>query len=176
VSPRTAQPRSGVPDFHRRADRHVAGAFHADRVESLRGLRALGLGHVLADVLGSGVSRGLGRVVLPDVPVVRAIVAGAVDVRAAQAGAPGGQRRGRARRRTVSERLIGLLAEFADAEQLRGAVLRARHERYAQPGGYSPYPVGGLTGATGARRRHLTFWIVRGAASGAALTYSLQWF
>lgn len=76
----------------------------------------------------------------------------------------------------MSERLIGLLAEFADAEQLRGAVLRARHERYAQLEAYSPYPVDGLTEAMGVRRKHVPFWMLLGAIGGGAFTYWLEWF
>jgi hypothetical protein len=76
----------------------------------------------------------------------------------------------------VSERLLGLLAEFADAEQLRGAVLRARHERYADIEAYSPYPVDGLTEAMGVRHKHVPFWMLLGAIGGGAFTYWLEWF
>jgi hypothetical protein len=76
----------------------------------------------------------------------------------------------------VSERLIGLLAEFADAEQLRGAVLRARHQRYADIEAYSPYPVDGLTEAMGVRRQHVPFWMLLGAIGGGAFTYWLEWY
>ncbi len=76
----------------------------------------------------------------------------------------------------MSGRLLGLLAEFADAEQLRGAVLRARHERYADIEAYSPYPVDGLTEAMGVRHKHVPFWMLLGAIGGGGFTYWLEWF
>ncbi len=76
----------------------------------------------------------------------------------------------------MSERLLGLLAEFADAAQLRGAVLRARHERYADIEAYSPYPVDGLTEAMGVRRGHVPFWMLLGAIGGGGFTYWLEWY
>ena len=76
----------------------------------------------------------------------------------------------------MSERLLGLLAEFADAEQLRGAVLRARHERYADVEAYSPYPVDGLTEAMDIGRAHLPFWMLLGAIGGGGFTYWLEWY
>ena len=76
----------------------------------------------------------------------------------------------------MSERLLGLLAEFADAEQLRGAVLRARHERYADIEAYSPYPVDGLTEAMGVRRAHVPFSMLLGAIGGGGFTYWLEWY
>lgn len=76
----------------------------------------------------------------------------------------------------MSERLHGLLAEFADAGQLRGAVLRARHERYADIEAYSPYPVDGLAEAMGVRRAHVPFWMLLGAIGGGGFTYWLEWF
>ena len=76
----------------------------------------------------------------------------------------------------MSEYLFGLLAEFADAEQLRGAVLRARHERYADIEVYSPYPVDGLTEAMGVHRGHVPFWMSLGAIGGGGFTYWLEWY
>ena len=76
----------------------------------------------------------------------------------------------------MSERMLGLLAEFADAEQLRGAVLRARHERYADVEAYSPYPVDGLTEAMGVCRARVPFWMLLGAIGGGGFTYWLEWY
>jgi hypothetical protein len=73
-------------------------------------------------------------------------------------------------------RMLGLLAEFADAGQLRGAVLRARHERYARLEAYSPYPVDGLAEALGARRSRIPLWMLLGAIGGGAFTYWLEWY
>ncbi|MGH8212018.1 MAG: DUF3341 domain-containing protein [Rhodanobacteraceae bacterium] len=76
----------------------------------------------------------------------------------------------------MSGRLLGLLAEFADAGQLRGAVLRARRERYADIEAYSPYPVDGLAEAIGVKRAHVPFWMLLGAIGGGGFTYWLEWY
>ena len=76
----------------------------------------------------------------------------------------------------MNTRMLGLLAEFADAGQLRGAVLRARHERYARLEAYSPYPVDGLTEALGVRRSRMPLWMLLGAIGGGGFTYWLEWY
>ncbi|MGH8163359.1 MAG: DUF3341 domain-containing protein [Rhodanobacteraceae bacterium] len=74
-------------------------------------------------------------------------------------------------------RIYGLLAEFADAEQLRGAALRARHdERYTAIEAYSPFPIDGLGEALDQRRVHVPFWTLLGAICGGGGTYALEWY
>ena len=78
----------------------------------------------------------------------------------------------------MSVALHGLLAEFADAEQLLAAVRRARGEGYfaASIEAYSPYPVEGLDRALGARHHWVPFWMLIGAIGGGAFTYWLEWW
>ncbi len=47
----------------------------------------------------------------------------------------------------MSAKLHGLLAEFADAEQLHGAALRTKREGYVFIEAYSPYAIEGLAEA-----------------------------
>ncbi|HEY9110479.1 MAG TPA: DUF3341 domain-containing protein, partial [Rhodanobacteraceae bacterium] len=77
----------------------------------------------------------------------------------------------------MSVRLHGLLAEFAEAEQLRCAVQHAREDgRYSAIEAYSPYPIKGLDAALGARRNRMPFWMLLGAIGGGAFTYWLEWY
>lgn len=71
----------------------------------------------------------------------------------------------------------GLLAEFAQPDQLLGAALRACHEeRYVLIEAYSPFPVKGLDEALGNKRGHIPFWVLLGAIFGGGFTYWLEWY
>lgn len=73
--------------------------------------------------------------------------------------------------------MVGLLAEFTDAEQLRGAALRTRHEgKYTRVDAYSPYPIDGLAEALDKPRVHVPFWTLLGGILGGAGTYLLEWY
>lgn len=75
------------------------------------------------------------------------------------------------------QRMYGLLAEFSDAEQLRGATLRVRHEgRYTHVEAYSPYAVAGLAEALDKPDVHVPFWTLLGGILGGGSTYLLQWY
>lgn len=75
-------------------------------------------------------------------------------------------------------RLYGLLAEFASAEQLLAAAVRARAEtRYATFEAYSPVPVEGLAEALGPPKiDRIPFWMLLGAIAGGAGTFALEWY
>lgn len=74
-------------------------------------------------------------------------------------------------------RLHGLLAEFANAEQLRGAALRAKHEEhYTAIEAYSPYAIDGLAEALHQRGVHVPFWTLLGGLLGGGGTYLLEWY
>lgn len=74
-------------------------------------------------------------------------------------------------------RMYGVLAEFADGEQLRGAALRARHEgKYTRVDAYSPYPIDGLAEALDKPRVHVPFWTLLGGILGGGSTYALEWY
>lgn len=76
----------------------------------------------------------------------------------------------------MNERLYGLLAEFAEAELLRDAVLRARRDGYIAIEAYSPYPVEGMPEALGVRHHWVPFWMLVGALGGGGFTYWLEWY
>jgi hypothetical protein len=71
----------------------------------------------------------------------------------------------------VSAKLHGLLAEFAAAEQLHGAALRARREGYIFLEAYSPYPVEGLAEAIHSCKVHVPFWTLVGGILGGGIMY-----
>lgn len=72
--------------------------------------------------------------------------------------------------------LHGLLAEFADAAQLRGAALRARHEHYSAIEAYSPFPVQGLDEALGHPRTRVPLAVLIGGLLGGFSTFALEWY
>ena len=78
----------------------------------------------------------------------------------------------------MSAPLHGLLAEFAEAEQLLAAVRRTREEGFhaACIEAYSPYHVEGMDKALGARHHWVPFWMLIGAIGGGAFTYWLEWW
>ena len=76
----------------------------------------------------------------------------------------------------MNERLHGLLAEFAEAELLRDAVLRARRDGYMLIEAYSPYPIEGMPEALGVRHHWVPFWMLVGALGGGGFTYWLEWY
>jgi hypothetical protein len=73
--------------------------------------------------------------------------------------------------------IYGLLAEFADAEQLRGAALRARQEgEYTRLDAYSPFRIDGLAAALDKPPVHVPFWTLLGGILGGGSTYLLEWY
>jgi len=77
----------------------------------------------------------------------------------------------------VSEsRVLGLLAEFAQADQLRDSAQRARDEGYTAMEAYSPMPIEGLAGIVHARGTRIPLWMLLGAIGGGGFTYWLEWY
>lgn len=76
----------------------------------------------------------------------------------------------------MNARVHGLLAEFADGEQLRDAVCRTRHESYTTVEAYSPCPVEGMGEALGHRYTFVPLWMLVGALGGGGFTYWLEWY
>jgi hypothetical protein len=73
--------------------------------------------------------------------------------------------------------LHGLLAEFADAQELMRAVVRARREtRYGALEAYSPFPIPGLAEALGPRRDRIALWMLLGAIIAGGGTFALEWY
>lgn len=73
-------------------------------------------------------------------------------------------------------RILGLLAEFAHANQLRDGAQHARGQGYTVMEAYSPMPVEGVAEAIGAHRPHVPFWMLLGAIGGGCFTYWLEWY
>lgn len=73
-------------------------------------------------------------------------------------------------------RIVGLLAEFAQADQLRDGAQHARGEGYTAMEAYSPMPVEGLAEIVHARGTRVPFWMLLGAIGGGCFTYWLEWY
>jgi hypothetical protein len=76
----------------------------------------------------------------------------------------------------VSAKPHGLLAEFADAEQLHGAALRAKREGYLFIEAYSPYVIYGLAEELHPRKVHVPFWTLVGGVLGGGIMYFVEWY
>jgi hypothetical protein len=72
-------------------------------------------------------------------------------------------------------RVLGLLAEFAQADQLRDGAWHARREGYTVMEAYSPMPVDGLAEIVHARGTRVSLWMLLGAIGGG-FTYWLEWY
>jgi len=73
-------------------------------------------------------------------------------------------------------KLWGLLAEYANASELKAAAEKVRDAGYRCLDCYTPYPVHGLDQAMGVRPTVLP-WLVLGAGvTGFALATALQWY
>ena len=73
-------------------------------------------------------------------------------------------------------RVLGLLAEFARADQLRDGARHAREEGFTVMEAYSPMPVEGLAEIVHTRGTHVPFWMLLGAIGGGGFTYWLEWY
>jgi len=73
-------------------------------------------------------------------------------------------------------RVLGLLAEFAQADQLRDGARRARAEGYTAVEAYSPLPVEGLAEIVHTRGTRVPLWMLLGAIGGGGFTYWLEWY
>ncbi|HEX8963620.1 MAG TPA: DUF3341 domain-containing protein [Rhodocyclaceae bacterium] len=71
--------------------------------------------------------------------------------------------------------LYGLLAEFADADDLIAAAADATREGLAVDA-YAPFPVEGLPEALGFTRNRMPLICFLGGVAGGVATYALQWY
>jgi hypothetical protein len=76
----------------------------------------------------------------------------------------------------VTWTIYGLMAEFADADQLVAATRRAHEQGYRRMEAYSPFPVEGLAEITGARGRRLPLIVLAGGLLGGIGGLLLQWY
>ena len=72
--------------------------------------------------------------------------------------------------------LYGLLAEFADAAALCGALERVRRETGFAPEAYSPFPVEGALQRLGAARDRIPLCMLLGALAAGGGTFAMEWY
>jgi Ni/Fe-hydrogenase subunit HybB-like protein len=70
----------------------------------------------------------------------------------------------------------GLLVEFTDPDELKGAAKTVRDAGWRKWDVFSPFPIHGMDGAMGLRRTILPMHAFAGGATGALLALALQWF
>ena len=73
-------------------------------------------------------------------------------------------------------RVLGLLAEFAQADQLRDGAQHAHDEGYTVMEAYSPMPVEGVAEIVHTRGTRVPLWMLLGAIGGGGFTYWLEWY
>ena len=73
-------------------------------------------------------------------------------------------------------RILGLLAEFERAEQLRAGAQHARDDGYTVMEAYSPMPIEGLAEIVHTRGTRVPLWMLLGAIGGGGFTYGLEWY
>jgi hypothetical protein len=72
--------------------------------------------------------------------------------------------------------IYGLMAEFENAEQILGAVRRAREAGYQTMDAYTPYPVEGLAAELGLTRTRVPFIVLVGGLVGCFVGYFMQYY
>jgi hypothetical protein len=72
--------------------------------------------------------------------------------------------------------LYGVLAEFANAEELSRAARAATEAGYDRVEAYTPFPVEGLESALGMRGNRVPLATLLGGIAGGLGTYFLQWY
>jgi Protein of unknown function (DUF3341) len=71
---------------------------------------------------------------------------------------------------------FGLLAEFADADELVAATARVHADGYRDVEAYAPFPVEGLADAFGFRRTRMPLVVLIGGIVGCASGFALQYY
>ncbi|MDQ6911289.1 MAG: DUF3341 domain-containing protein [Verrucomicrobiota bacterium] len=76
----------------------------------------------------------------------------------------------------MSENLYGIMAEFAEPEQLLHAARTAYQAGYRKMDAYSPYNVEGVSDAIGFRKTKIPLIVLLGGITGALTAYFMQWY
>jgi hypothetical protein len=76
----------------------------------------------------------------------------------------------------VGSGLYGLMAEFAEADQLMDAAHAARQAGYRRIDAYSPFPMEGLSEALGQHSSRLPLLVLLGGILGGLAGYGLQYW
>lgn len=70
--------------------------------------------------------------------------------------------------------LYGLLAEYADPDRLREAILKAKADGYTRMEAYTPYPVADVADALGIRKTEMSALMFCGGVVGACAGFMMQ--
>lgn len=76
----------------------------------------------------------------------------------------------------MSDNLYGIMAEFAEPEQLLRAARAAYKAGYRKMDAYSPYAVEGVAEAIGFHKTRVPFIVLLGGICGALTAYGMQWY
>ena len=76
----------------------------------------------------------------------------------------------------MNEDLYGIMAEFAEPEQLLHAARRAYEAGYRKMDAYSPYAVEGVAEAIGFHKTRVPLIVLLGGICGAVTAYFLMWY
>ena len=76
----------------------------------------------------------------------------------------------------MSDNLYGIMAEFAEPEQLLRAARAAYQAGYRKMDAYSPYAVEGVAEAIGFTKTRVPLIVLLGGICGALTAYGMQWY
>lgn len=76
----------------------------------------------------------------------------------------------------MSENLYGVMAEFAEPEQLLHAARTAYQAGYRKMDAYSPYAIEGVAEAIGFHKTRVPLIVLLGGIAGALTAYGMQWY
>lgn len=76
----------------------------------------------------------------------------------------------------MSEKLYGIMAEFAEPEQLLDAARAAYKAGYRRMDAYSPYAVEGVAEAIGFHKTKVPLIVLLGGICGALTAYGMEWY
>ena len=76
----------------------------------------------------------------------------------------------------MNENLYGVMAEFAQPEQLLAAARAAYQAGYRKMDAYSPYAVEGVAEAIGFTKTRVPLVVLLGGIVGALTAYGMQWY
>lgn len=76
----------------------------------------------------------------------------------------------------MNENLYGVMAEFAEPEQLLQAARAAYRAGYRKMDAYSPYAVEGVAEAIGFTKTRVPLIVLLGGICGALTAYGMQWY
>jgi hypothetical protein len=72
--------------------------------------------------------------------------------------------------------LFGIMAQFAEPEQLLAAARAAYHAGYRKMDAYTPYAVEGVAEAIGFHQTRVPLLVLLGGIGGALTAYGMQWY